>query len=162
MKRFNFKKFKNPIESAYTSTPKDNNGVVMEPITFTLKPITTEFAFDGSRWANMVNAGRADDALELQFGIGANRICGWTGVQDEDGKEVDFAANFKTFLAMVDSIPYIMDVGEKTLFEMDVLKEKTPESGNGMGVPQGQMAVEASVIHGEPAPEPSEANSETH
>lgn len=157
MAKFNFTKVKNPVQELFVSQPKDK-----DPLTFLLKPIDTAFAFDASRWQSLMGAGRQDDAIEMQFQIGVNRVMGWKDVLDEEGNEVDFVTNYAAFTRIVDAIPYLMDVGKKTLIDLDIIPADTPVlEGNGLGAAKGVMSVEATVIPGVPAPEASETSSET-
>ncbi len=113
MARFNFAQVKNPIESSMT----------VDDVTFRLCPVDTGFAFDGKRYETLLASGRIDDAREMQFRLGVNRIIGWKGILDEKGNEVEFTPeNFASFVRLVESIDYVMAVGERTLIDLNVIK----------------------------------------
>lgn len=167
MTKFGIKRAMNPVEACFTATDAEGQN----PITLKLRPSDTAFAFDGSRWQTLVRGGRIDDANELQFQIGLNRIQGWQGVFDEDGSEVEFNNdNFAAWTRLVESIPYIMKAGEETLKEVKALPENfqsTSAVGGNVVAPKAELMCEARVIPGEPTPEPetsgeaSESNTET-
>lgn len=169
MTKFNIKKALNPVESIFTAYDKDNEN----PITFRLRPVDTSFAFDGSRWQNLIRAGKIDDAVELQFQMGLNRIQGWNGVQDEDGNDVAFTIeNFSAFTRLLACVPYVMAVGQETLKEVDALPAANFQDSGPLEaiLPKAEIICEARVIPagtpGETTPEPeapgeaSETNSE--
>jgi hypothetical protein len=146
--KFNFKKVMNPIETIFTANDKDG----INPITFRLRPPDTSFAFDASRWMSLVRAGRVDDANELQFQLGVNRVSGWNDVFDEDDNAVEFnTQTFSAFTRLVDAIPYIMSVGEETLKELEAIPNLEHHSAQGEALAQrAEMICEARVIPGEP------------
>jgi hypothetical protein len=161
---FKFKNVLNPVETPFVAHDREEQN----PITLMLRPTDTDMAFDANRWMTLVNAGRVDEANELQFQIGLRRISGWQDVKDEDGNEVKFEPKmFAAFSRLVNSIPYIMKVGEQTLMDLDAVPnlEQGSAGGNVM-IPKAEMICEARVIPGEPtkteqSAEPSESNTET-
>lgn len=161
MAQFKFSKALNPVETSFTATDKDDQN----PITFKLRPVDTGFAFDASRWISYVKERMVNEANELQFQLGAQRIVGWDGVTDESGNSVPFSAdNMAAFTRMVQGIPYIMRVGEETLIELEALPRPNSElpSENAEGMkPEAKMNCEATVIPGEPTEEASETSTET-
>lgn len=119
MARFNFTQVKNPVESSMT----------FRDVTFRLCPVDTGFAFDGKRYEGMVVTGRIDDAREMQFRLGVNRVIGWSGICDENGNDVEFTPeNFAAFVRLVESIDYVMAVGEQTLIDLNILQSPAKTS----------------------------------
>lgn len=120
MARFNFTQVRNPVESSMS----------VDDVTFRLCPVDTGFAFDGKRYEGMIASGRFDDAREMQFRLGVNRVVGWSGILDEKGNDVEFTPeNFAAFVRLVEAIDYMMAVGERTLVDLGVLQSpaKTAE-----------------------------------
>lgn len=110
MATFQFSRMKNPVMVELPVQPEG-----LEQVTFKLSPFNTNTAFKVEAWRNSQDD---TESAQRQFDLGASRIMGWIGIQDENGQEVTFNQDtFGQYLNMYEAIPYIMEVGSQTIEE---------------------------------------------
>lgn len=135
---FVFNQMKNPVNETVEIKPEN-----LEPISFILSPIRTSTAFAVEAYRN---AQDPTMSLRMMFEIGVTRVAGWSGVNDEEGNEVKFTnQNFAIFNTMPDAIPYLLEIGSRTIDEVDAMNEKKTKKAPAKKTPKQEAANNSSA-----------------